>query len=49
MIEGAASGAALVSNTPDGDAGWTATARVARRTPPDWRLVVTAICAVGGE
>lgn len=48
-IEGAAAGAALVRNAPDGVTGWTATARVDRGTPASWRLVVTAICAVGGR
>lgn len=48
-IQGALAGAALVVNRPDGSTGWTATARVARDDRPAWRLVVTAICAVGGE
>ena len=48
-IAGAARGASLVTNAPDGTHGWTATARVARSDEPPWRVVVTAICAVGGE
>jgi hypothetical protein len=48
-IAGAARGAALVSNAPAGTTGWTATARVARRDAPVWRLVVTAVCATGGD
>jgi hypothetical protein len=48
-IRGAARGAALTANSPVGSTGWTATARVARTPPPSWRLVVTAICGVGGE
>jgi hypothetical protein len=48
-IEGAARGAAIVDSAPDGATGWTATARVVRRPQPAWRLVVTAICAGGGE
>jgi hypothetical protein len=47
-IRGAAARAALVVSEPDDGTGWTATARVAsdRQT---WRLVVTAVCATGGE
>jgi hypothetical protein len=48
-IRGAAAGAALVANEPDDGTGWTATARVVRRERPAWRLVVTAVCAAGGE
>lgn len=47
-IEGAATGASLVRNTPDGTTAWTATAQVSRTPPPSWRLVVTAMCATGG-
>ena len=47
-IRGAVSGAALVTNAPDGGTGWAATARVARNDRPAWRLVVTAVCARGG-
>lgn len=43
-IEGATIGAAIVRSAPDGEA-WTATARVARRDAPVWRLVVTAVCS----
>jgi len=48
-VRGAVTGAALVSNAPDDGTGWTATARVARSDRPAWRLVVTAVCARGGE
>jgi hypothetical protein len=48
-IRGAARGAALVRNGPEGSSVWTATARVARADTPAWRLEVTAICAVGGR
>ena len=48
-IVGATAGAALISNAPDGRAAWSATARVAARPAPTWQLVVTAICADGGE
>jgi hypothetical protein len=48
-IEGAARGAAIVSNTPDGDAAWSAVARVTRSPAPAWRLVVTAVCVSGGR
>jgi hypothetical protein len=48
-IRGAAHGAAIVDSAPDGAAGWTATARVVRRPAPAWQLVVSAICARGGE
>ncbi len=48
-IRGAAAGAALVANEPDDATGWTATARVVSRERPVWRLVVTAVCAAGGE
>jgi len=47
-IDGVVTGASLVSNAPEGAQGWTATARVVRRPAPAWRLVVTAICTVGG-
>jgi len=48
-IRGAVHGAALVANAPDGDSAWTATARVVRTSPPAWQLVVSAVCAQGGE
>lgn len=48
-IRGAASGGALVSNEPLRETGWTATGRVARANVPPWRLVVSAVCAAGGE
>lgn len=47
-VQGAAAGASLVRNTPDGTTGWTATAHVDRTPEPSWRLVVTAICAATG-
>jgi hypothetical protein len=47
-IRGALQGAALVANGPDGNRAWSATARVARRDAPSWRLEVTVICGVGG-
>ncbi len=46
-IEGTTRHAALVSNTPEGEDGWSATGHVAADLP--WRLVVTAICAAGGH
>lgn len=48
-IEGAATGAALTSSAPEGRDAWTARARVARTPAPDWRLVVTVVCAAGGH
>jgi hypothetical protein len=48
-IRGAAAGAALVANAPDDVTGWTATARVASGKQRAWRLVVTAVCAAGGQ
>ncbi len=47
-VGGRTTGVSLVASTPDGDAGWTATAH-ARTTNRAWRLVVTAICASGGR
>jgi len=49
VIRGAARGAAIVSSAPAGGTAWTATARVSRTPPPAWRLVVSAVCASGGE
>lgn len=48
-IQGAANGAAIVTSAPDDGAAWTATARVARTPAPSWRLIVSAVCAEGGE
>lgn len=48
-ILGAVTGAALIRNGPDAGTGWAATARVTRSDSPAWRLVVTAVCATGGE
>ncbi|HWK28951.1 MAG TPA: hypothetical protein VNS09_20485 [Solirubrobacter sp.] len=48
-IRGAVKDAALVVNAPDGDTGWTATARVTTTPARTWRLVVSAVCAAGGE
>lgn len=48
-IDGAASGVAIVSSAPAGDAAWAATAEAFAPPDTDWRLVVTAICAAGGR
>ena len=48
-IRGVVRGAAIVSNTPDAATAWTATARVVAQQRRPWQLVVTAICATGGE
>jgi hypothetical protein len=47
-IRGAVTGGALVRNEPEDGSGWTATARLASAQRA-WQLVVTAICAAGGE
>jgi hypothetical protein len=48
-IRGAVHGATIVSSAPEAGAGWTATARVVSSLARSWELVVTAICASGGE
>jgi hypothetical protein len=47
-VQGAASGAAIVTSAPEDGAAWTATARVARTPAPPWQLIVSAVCAEGG-
>jgi hypothetical protein len=48
-IRGAARGAAIVTNAPEQETGWTATARVSATPARTWQLVVSAVCADGGE
>jgi hypothetical protein len=48
-IEGATRRIAIVASAPAGHSGWTATAHASDSPAPSWRLVVTAICATGGE
>lgn len=48
-IRGAVTGAALVTNAPDAGTGWTATARLASKPLRTWQLIVSAVCAEGGE
>jgi hypothetical protein len=48
-ILGAATGASLVRSTPNGESGWTATARVTQTRMPRWRLEVSAVCITGGR
>jgi hypothetical protein len=46
---GAIRGVSIVRSTPTGSRGWVAVATMDRASPTPWRLVVTAICAVGGQ
>lgn len=48
-IEGAGHDAALLSSAPAGHEAWTARARVGAQPPSAWRLVVTVVCAEGGN
>lgn len=48
-VDGATRRIGIVVSAPQGRSGWTATAHASGSPAPTWRLVVTAICAAGGE
>jgi len=47
-IDGATSGIAITTSTPNGDTAWVAEAAALDKPDAPWRIVVTAICARGG-
>ena len=48
-VEGVSSRTSILASAPRGRSAWTATAHASGSPAPTWRLVVTAICAAGGE
>jgi hypothetical protein len=48
-VAGTSDGVAIVRSAPDGEGAWTALAEATAEQSQPWSLVVTAICAAGGE
>lgn len=48
-VEGVTSHTSILVSAPQSRSAWTATAHASGTPAPTWRLVVTAICAAGGE